>query len=213
MQAGIFLLPGAVMTGICSPMVGIISDRLGPRLPLIGGLVILIVSLYGFSTLTLWSSGAFILFLIGLKSVGQSSMNAPLNAVAFGSLPDGKARVASGIIGMTRGLGESFGITTLSFMLERYSFFNLNSLNPLQGSRLSEPERLAILSQIRDLLVQAGEFGTALQNKALSLLSHTLLNEAMTQAYHDLFLLIAVMYGALIFGVLLLRRGREHGMA
>ena len=213
LQAGVFLLPGAVMTGICSPLVGIASDRLGPRIPLVGGLIILIVSLYGFSTLTLWSSGTLILFLIGLKSVGQASLNAPLNAVALGSLPDGKARMASGIIGMTRGLGESFGITTLSFLLERYAFFNANTLNPLQDPRLSEPERLAILSEIRDLLVQAGEFGMALQNKALSLLSHTLLNEAMTQAYHDLFVLIAGMYGALIVSVLLLRLNRERGAA
>ncbi len=213
LQAGIFLLPGAVMTGICSPLVGIVSDRLGPRIPLIGGLVILIASLYGFSTLTLWSSAAFILFLVGLKSVGQSSLNAPLNAVALGSLPDGNVRMASGIIGMTRGLGESFGITTLSLLLERYSFFNLRSLNPLQSSRFSEPERLTILSEMRDLLVQAGEFGMTLQNKALSLLGHTLLNEAMTQAYHDLFILIAGIYGVLIVNVMLLRMGKEHSAA
>jgi nitrate/nitrite transporter NarK len=31
-QAGIFLLPGAVITGLWSPLAGSLSDRLGPRI-------------------------------------------------------------------------------------------------------------------------------------------------------------------------------------
>jgi DHA2 family multidrug resistance protein len=40
-QAGLFLLPGAVITGTVSPAAGILSDRLTPRVPLLLGLVIL----------------------------------------------------------------------------------------------------------------------------------------------------------------------------
>ncbi|MDH3443624.1 MAG: DHA2 family efflux MFS transporter permease subunit, partial [Deltaproteobacteria bacterium] len=80
-QAGLFLLPGAVITGLWSPLAGKLSDRMGPRIPIIGGLVILVFALYGLSQLTLWSTVAFIFFFMCVKSVGQSSLNAPLNTV------------------------------------------------------------------------------------------------------------------------------------
>ncbi len=205
LQAGIFLLPGALITGIVSPVAGSVSDRLGPRIPMIAGFVILIFVLYGLSTMTLWSSMAFIFFLLSVKSLGQSSLNAPLNTAALSALPEGKARMGSGIIGMTRGLGEAFGIAILSFLLERYAFLNLHSMVPLQGAPLAGAERHLVLAQIRDLLIQAGQFGSALEERAQSLLAHTLINQALTQAYQDLFLLIAVIYLALIPFVLFLR--------
>ncbi len=93
---------------------------------------------------------ASILFLVGLKSVGQSSLIAPLNAIALGAIPEGKARMGSGIVGLVRGLGEAFGIIALSGLLERGTVLNLNSMIPLQGPHLSGIERYEVLSQIRD---------------------------------------------------------------
>ncbi|MFQ5850598.1 MAG: DHA2 family efflux MFS transporter permease subunit [Candidatus Binatia bacterium] len=205
LQAGIFLLPGAIITGVVSPLAGILSDRLGPRLPLLLGLVILIFALYGLSTITLWTSMAGIFLLIAFKSVGQSTINAPLNTVALSSLPEGKARMGSGIIGLSRGLGEAFAIAISSFLLERYTFLNLDSMNPPQGPHLSEAVRYNVLSQIHGLLLHAGAYGTALENKAQALLGYSLLKEAVIRAYQDLFLLIAAIYLIMIGCVLFLR--------
>ncbi len=205
LQAGIFLLPGAIITGIVSPLAGILSDRLNFRIPLVLGFIILIFTLYGLSTMTLWTSMAVIFFLLSLKSVGQSCLNAPLNTVALGALPEGKARMGSGIIGMSRGLGEAFGVACLSFLLERRAFFNLASMTPLQGPYLSVGERAEVLSELRVLLIHAGQFGGSLEAKAQSLLAHTLLNEALTRAYQGLFLLIAAIYLGLILFVFVLR--------
>lgn len=204
-QAGIFLLPGAIIMGIVSPLAGVLSDRLNFRIPLTLGFVILVFTLYGLSTMTLWTSMAFIFFLLSVKSVGQSCLNAPLTIVALGALPEGKARMGSGIIGMSRGLGEAFGVACLSFLLERYAFFNLTTMAPLQGAHLSIGERAAVVSELRVLLIRAGQFGDGLEAKAQSLLAHTFLNEALTHAYQNLFLLIAAIYLALTFLVFFLR--------
>lgn len=205
LQAGIFLLPGAVIMGIVSPLAGILADRVNPKVPMVLGFVILVFTLYGLSTMTLWTSMAVIFFLLSLKSVGQSSLNAPINIVALGALPEGKARMGSGIIGMSRGLGEAFGVACLSFLLERYAFFNLNSMTPLLGASLAVGERGEALSELRVLLVRAGQFGSALEAKAQSLLAHALLTEALTHAYQKLFLLIAAIYLILAFLVLFVR--------
>ncbi len=205
LQAGIFLLPGAIFTGIVSPLAGSLSDRIGPRIPMVFGFVILVLTFYGLSTMTLWTSMTFIFFLLSLKSIGQASLNAPLNTVALGALPEGKAKMGSGIIGMTRGLGETFGIAILSFLLERYAFFNLASMTPLQGAYLSAGERSQVLSQLQVLLLRAGQFGSALEDKAQSLLAHTFFNEALTRAYQELFLLMAAIFLVLTLVVFFLR--------
>ena len=93
----------------------------------------------------------------------------------------------------------------LSFLLERYAFFNLNSMTPLLGASLSVGERGEALSELRVLLVRAGQFGSALEAKAQSLLAHALLTEALTHAYQKLFLLIAAIYLILAFLVLFVR--------
>lgn len=210
LQAGIFQLPAAIVTGTVSPIAGIVSDRLNPKVPMIAGFLILVITLYGLSTMTLWTSMGFIFFLLSLNSGGQSSLNAPLNTVALGALPEGKARMGSGIIGMSRGLGEAFGVATMSFLLERYSFFHLSTMAPLRGASLSLGEQVEVLSELRLLLIRAGQFGDSLEVKAQSLLSHTLLNEALTRAYHDLFLLIGSLYFLLAIAVLFLRTDEQH---
>ncbi|MBI4524892.1 MAG: DHA2 family efflux MFS transporter permease subunit [Deltaproteobacteria bacterium] len=204
-QAAFFLLPGAVITGIVSPVAGSISDRLNPRIPMVLGFIILIFTLYGLSTVTLWSSMAFIFFLLSMKSVGQSSLNAPLNTVALAALPTGTSRMGSGIIGMARGLGEAFGIAVLSFLLERYTYINLTYMSPVQGDRFSELQQLEATRHLGEFLTRAGLYGSALEDRAHSLLGRTLLGEAMTRAYQELFMLIAGIYLVLTFALFFLR--------
>ncbi|MSP36949.1 MAG: DHA2 family efflux MFS transporter permease subunit [Deltaproteobacteria bacterium] len=197
-QAGIFLLPGAVITGLWSPLAGSLSDRLGPRVPIVSGFVILFIAVYGLSTMTLWTTVTMIFVFLCLKSFGESSLNAPLNTLALGALPEGRARMGSGIIGMSRGLGEAFGVGVFSFLLERYAYMNLYSIPPLQGAAFVTSERFEALAHIRGLLVQAGQFGLAVEERAESLLAHTLITQALARAYQDLFFLIALIYVGLI---------------
>jgi len=208
-QAGLFLLPGAVAVGVVSPFAGILSDRFGPRIPLVLGLLILGVTLYGFSTLTLWTGMGVIFFLVIMKSVGQSTINAPLNTIALGAMPPGESRMGSGILGLSRGLGEAFGIAILSVLLESFIFHRVDAMTPLLGARLTEASRAGVLEEIRRILEQAGQYGVALEDRAHSLLGFSLLNESVTEAYHTLFLLIAAMYIALLGLVWFLRINKK----
>jgi DHA2 family multidrug resistance protein len=204
-QAGIFLLPGAVITGLWSPLAGSLSDRLGPRIPIVSGFVILFIAVYGMSTMTLWTTVTMIFLFLCLKSFGESSLNAPLNTLALGALPEGRARMGSGIIGMSRGLGEAFGVGVFSFLLERYAYLNLYSIPPLQGAAFVTGERFEALAHIRGLLIQAGQFGLAVEERAQSLLAHTLITQALSRAYQDLFFVIALIYLGLIAVAFFLR--------
>ena len=175
------------------------------------GFTILILVLYGLSSITFWTSMATIFFLLSMKSVGQSSLNAPLNVVALGALPEGKSRMGSGMIGLSRGLGEAFGIAVLSFLLERYTFINIEHMSPAQGAHLSEVQQFEAVAQMKTLLVQAGHFGTALDERAHSLLGYTLLNEALTRGYQEIFIVITWIYILLGVSVFFLRIPKKAG--
>jgi EmrB/QacA subfamily drug resistance transporter len=212
LQTGMFLLPGVFLTSIAAPLAGSLSDRLGPRTPIVASFFILIFATHGLSTITFWTSTASIFLFIGLYSAGQACLNPPLNTIGLRAIPEGNTRMGSGIITMSRGLGESFGVAIMSFLLERQAFINLSLISPAQEANLSEVGRYAVLSRLQSLLLQAGEYGTTLKTHAQSLLSYTLLNEAVTRSYQDLFLLIAALYVLLlvISALFLPNSGKHH---
>jgi EmrB/QacA subfamily drug resistance transporter len=205
MQAGLFLLPGAVITATLSPLAGIASDRFNPRVPVFVGLLVLVGALYGLSQMTLWTTMAMIFSLIALKSVGQSLLNGPLNTIALNALPEGETRMGSGIMGLVRGLGDAFGIACVTVLLERYTFLNLGAMSPAVDGRLSGPVRDETLSQMESMLLGAGERLAGVADKATSLLGYSLINQAVTQSYHDLFFMIGTLYFVMIWLVPLLR--------
>ena len=210
LQAGIFMLPAAVAVGVVSPFAGMLSDRFGPKILLVTGLALLTVTLFSLSGVTIWTGAGVIYFLVILKSIGQSTINAPLNSIALGALPEGESRMGSGILGLARGLGEAFGIATLSFLLERHIFYKVEAMTPGLGARLTENLRDDVMLQIQALLQHAGQFGIALEQRAESLLGFSLLTEGVTLAYHQLFILIGLMYLALVVMVSLLKTRRER---
>jgi DHA2 family lincomycin resistance protein-like MFS transporter len=88
LAAGLVSLPGGILMGVAGPLVGRIYDRLGARLLVIPGSVMLCVSLWGYATL----SGASPMWeIIGLQTVmmvGLSMMFTPLMTDALGVLPE-----------------------------------------------------------------------------------------------------------------------------
>ena len=188
------MLPAAIAVGVVSPFAGMLSDRFGPKILLVAGLALLTVTLFGLSTLTIWTGVGLIYFLVVLKSIGQSTINAPLNSIALGALPEGESRMGSGILGLSRGLGEAFGIATLSFLLERHIFYKVEAMSPLLGARLTETLRDDVIAQLGAMLQHAGQYGIALNERAQSLLGYSLLTESVTLAYHQLFMMIGMLY-------------------
>lgn len=71
LTAGLIMLPGAIMNALVSPIVGRIYDKVGPKQPLLVGMVILLGSCVPFAMVTAKSSLLFlaIIYLIRLTGV------------------------------------------------------------------------------------------------------------------------------------------------
>src|SRR5919204_1036 len=92
---------------------GRLSDRIGPRWLMGGGMVLLTASLLVFSTLDVGSSFWNILPGLLVGGFGMALVMTPTTAAAMGSVPVAKAGVGSAVINSMRQVGGSLGIAVM----------------------------------------------------------------------------------------------------
>jgi len=112
----IFLVP-SLLSMVLSPVSGALTDRIGARLLLMTGVVMLMTAFVIGANLradTHWIWPAVLLMLIG---IGSAFFNTPSQAVMIGSLPKEHWGTAIGIINGIFGLGHMLGISLSGIFL------------------------------------------------------------------------------------------------
>ena len=112
-QAGLLMATVPVVLGVIAPISGSLSDRFGSRPITVAGLVVLTIGFLAVSSLdaetTTW--GYILRFLpIGL---GMGIFQSPNNSAIMGAAPRDRLGIASGMLAVTRTLGQTTGIATL----------------------------------------------------------------------------------------------------
>jgi EmrB/QacA subfamily drug resistance transporter len=112
-QAGLALVPVAVMTVVASPLSGRIVGRRGPRVPLMISGVCLVTACamltgIGPATPFAWLFAAYVVFGLGFGFV-----NAPITNAAVSGMPRAQAGVASAIATTSRQFGQTLGVAVV----------------------------------------------------------------------------------------------------
>ncbi|MGH3273197.1 MAG: MFS transporter, partial [Streptosporangiaceae bacterium] len=115
--AGVHLLPMTAMLIIGSPLAGALIGRLGPRLPLVAGMVLAAAAMLGLSRLGAASSpndtiAWFVLLGLGLSPVMVGATN-----VIVGNAPVELAGVAGGLQSTAMQLGGALGTAILGAVM------------------------------------------------------------------------------------------------
>jgi len=180
-RSGLTIAPMSIALLLAAPLAGRLTDTLGARWVLTGGLTTMVVGLFWIiRSVTLqadWRSLAPSLLLTGL---GMGFTFAPMTAAAMRDVPHGIVGSASGILNTTRNIGQVLGIAVLGSLLQSrvgsHAGDNLRQL-PLDGgtrdqvtelARQSQFERIsaAVPTELSDSVLAAvrGGFVDALQN-------------------------------------------------
>ena len=116
-QAGAAFLPMTLLIIVCAPIAGKLSDRVGSRWLMTGGMTLLGIQLLYYSTLG--TTAGFFNLLPGLLigGVGMSLTMTPSAAAIIGSVAVDKAGVGSAVMNSMRQVGGSLGIATLGAIL------------------------------------------------------------------------------------------------
>ena len=109
-QAGAALLPWTLMIVVFAPIAGKLSDRVGSRWLMAGGMSVVAVCCLLLSTVTLHSGFWNMVPAFLLGGLGMSFVMTPMSAAAMGAAPVDKAGVASGVLNTFRQVGVALGI-------------------------------------------------------------------------------------------------------
>ncbi len=109
-QAGAALVPWTLMVVIFAPVAGRLSDRVGSRWLMAGGMTVVAVCCLLLSTISLHSSFWQLLPGFILGGLGMAFVMTPMSAAAMGAAPVDKAGVASGVLNTFRQVGVALGI-------------------------------------------------------------------------------------------------------
>ena len=125
-----------------------------------------------------------------LRGFSMMFIMLPVNQIALGTLPPGKLKNASGLYNLMRNLGGAFGLAIINTVATNRTAVHLRHLeDQVTWSRAAATKTL---SQIEHGLVAAKEGSAHLA--ALKKLAGMVMREAMTLAYND-----ALMWMALAF--------------
>jgi EmrB/QacA subfamily drug resistance transporter len=139
--AGVRLLPMTAMLIVGAPLAGAVITRIGPRIPIVTGMTLAAVALFGLSRLGAASSPNDTIVWFILLGLGLSPVMVGATDVIVGNAPVELAGVAGGLQSTAMQLGGTFGTAVLgavmsarisSLLPTSWAAAHLPALNPAQ---------------------------------------------------------------------------------
>jgi nitrate/nitrite transporter NarK len=192
LDAGLLLMPGALLLGIFMPLGGYLCDRLPARALLMTGLTCFAASTYAMHWVDVNTAFSWMLGWVVVSRLGQSLINPTLNATAMRTLNTTQLKQGSGMINFFRQLGRAFGVNLLSVWLDHSTFSFSDRLTSMQTSANSSTQEL--LRVVEQLLAQAGASSDVQSAGALDFLGRVVYAQAYTLGFRECFMLVTVVY-------------------
>jgi EmrB/QacA subfamily drug resistance transporter len=119
-QAGATFLPMVLLISFIAPITGKLSDRIGSRWLMGGGMTLLGISLLLYERIGLHSNFWTLLPPMIVGGVGMAMTMSPMTSAAMGAVPVEKAGVGSGVLNSFRQVGGSLGIALMGAIVASY---------------------------------------------------------------------------------------------
>ena len=188
---GIALMPGALIIAFSMPLAGKLSDRFGPKLLAIAGIIGTAACLLMLRNLKPSSEYTEILWPLVVRGLGVGFLMAPITAAAMNALPREKIGMGSGMINLLQQLGGAVGIAYVELLVERRMIFHTHRL---AESTASGPGAA--------MAIQRLHVGAA---KAPLMLAQLAKGTAAMRAFDDAFMIAALIVAVGLIPALFLR--------
>lgn len=196
-DTGLLMMPSALAITISMPIAGNITDRIGPKIPMIMGGLITAYSLFLYSKLSLHSSYGFLLYGFIARGIGLGFLMAPLMAASINAAPKRLMSLASGLLNVIMQVSGAFGVAIFSAMItRRQAFHSAEYYTHLTPDNVP----LAVfLSKIGESLNGLGSSIAGRSEIARVSLFQYLGKWAAVNAFNDVFLVSAFVVGTCVF--------------
>ena len=161
-RIGLFMAITPVIGGLVSPLAGNLSDRFGTRSIMLIGLILMTLGSLAVSTLTAQMQDLDYLVRVAPLGLGWGMFQSPNNGAILGSVPPQRLGIASGLLSLTRTLGQTTGLPLFAAIFAAIALAGTNralTLAPaeaivqgFQGTFQIAAIQLAIASALTGLL-------------------------------------------------------------
>jgi EmrB/QacA subfamily drug resistance transporter len=119
-QSGATFLPMVLLIIFIAPIAGRLSDRIGSRWLMGGGMTLVGISLLLYERVTVHSNFWTLLPPMLVGGFGMAMTMSPMTSAAMGAVPVDKAGVGSGVLNSFRQVGGSLGIAVMGAIVGSY---------------------------------------------------------------------------------------------
>jgi len=197
MQIGTTVVVTGIAQLVISPITGVLSRKLDPRLMLAIGMALFAIAVYLTAGLTNQASFSELLAPQALRGAALMFCFLPANLLALGTLPPDKLKNAAGLYNLMRNLGGAIAIAVIGTVMNARLHFHWNRL-----IESINPARPAVQ---RFLDMQSGRLDPHMAGDpdrgALKLLANLVQREALVLTFNDVMLLLGSMF---VIGLLLM---------
>lgn len=172
LQAGVRFLPSTAVIIFMGPIAGRLADRVGPRKPMVAGLLMVAAALFWQGHLEVDTSYGFLAGAFVLMGLGMGMVISPMSTAAMNAVDPMKAGVASGIVSMSRMVGGTFGVAAMGALITGLGKAKLDDTLPAvpAGQRQELADSLGAGGATR----AAGNVGDAAREAFVYALNHGL---------------------------------------
>jgi EmrB/QacA subfamily drug resistance transporter len=141
LEAGLRSLPTTVLIIAAGPIVGRLTDRIGSRIPLVTGLLLVAVAIFWQSRIDVDTGYGFLVGSFVVLGLGIGCVMSPMSTAAMNAVAREKTGVASGVLTMSRMVGGTFGVAVIGALVTTVGRTRIDELLP--GTPAAVRERLA----------------------------------------------------------------------
>ncbi|WP_260398260.1 MULTISPECIES: DHA2 family efflux MFS transporter permease subunit [Bacillaceae] len=128
LESGILMLPGALLMGLLSPVVGKLFDRFGAKWLTIIGIAIIIISTVGFIDLTDSTSYTFLIVMSTVRRIGMAMFLMPVQTAGLNQLPSSLYAHGTAISNTIRQVAGAIGTALLVTVMTNSTSNHLQDL-------------------------------------------------------------------------------------
>ncbi len=206
--AGLVLSPGGLAVVFLMPLAGRLVNYVPSRYLVALGMALCACGMWHTMHMSSQTDYATFVSMRIMQVVGLPFLFVPISTLAFMDIPKEKSSKASAIYAMSRNLGGSIGIATVTSFVERHQ----QSRQAYLADHFS-PADDSYQSNFANYLQSVTEHGGKMINSvhiAAGRMFHELQHQADLLAFGDAFMLMSVTMGTLAFVALLMPNNNPH---
>lgn len=191
-QAGVALMPRALVMMLITPIIGRIYNHVSPRLIIAVGVLFFCYGAYAMSQMNLQSGTADVTATIAIQGIGFACLFVPLTTTALSAIPRHLMSDATGLNSLFRQVGGSIGLAVFATLLGKYTVLSRASVSAhLVATR---PELQARLVAMQHGFTSRGMDPNAAHSQALRALAGSVARQASNIAFDQMFLLAGIAF-------------------